>query len=108
MEHNMKLQETPFNNIKNGTKTVEFRLFDEKRQLVNIGDTITFSKLPDLKETLTVEVLDLYKDTSFNSLFKKLYTDEEEIERKTNAMLKYYTHEEETKYGVIGIKIKLI
>ena len=43
MIHNMKLNEKPFNNIKNGTKTVEYRLFDEKRKLLNVGDNIVFS-----------------------------------------------------------------
>ena len=32
MLHKMKLNDNPFERIKNGTKTVEFRLFDEKRQ----------------------------------------------------------------------------
>ena len=30
MIHKMKLNENPFERIKNGTKTVEFRLYDEK------------------------------------------------------------------------------
>ncbi len=30
MLHKMKLKESPFERIKNGTKTVEFRLFDER------------------------------------------------------------------------------
>ena len=29
MLHKMKLNDNPFERIKNGTKTVEFRLFDE-------------------------------------------------------------------------------
>ena len=32
MVHQMKLLESPFERIKNGTKTIEFRLFDEKRK----------------------------------------------------------------------------
>lgn len=108
MLHKMKLKESPFERIKNGTKTVEFRLFDEKRQQIKVGDKIEFSKLPELESKIIVEVLDLYKDSSFNSLFKKIFTDNEEIERKTESMLKYYSHEEEEKYGVVGIKIKLI
>ena len=108
MLHKMKLKESPFNRIKDGTKTIEFRLYDEKRRLVNIGDKIEFSKLPDLEEKITVEVIDLYKDKSFNELFKKLIDDEEEIERKTNAMHEFYSSEEEEKYGVLGIKIKLL
>lgn len=50
MLHKMKLQEDPFERIKNGTKTVEFRLYDEKRQSIQIGDEIEFSRLPELQE----------------------------------------------------------
>ena len=34
MLHKMKLNKSPFERIKNGTKTVEFRLFDEKRRQI--------------------------------------------------------------------------
>ena len=108
MIHKMKLKESPFERIKNGTKTIEFRLYDEKRQKVKIGDKIEFSKLPEIQETLLVEVLDLYQEESFEKLFEKLYTDENEIKRKTNAMHEFYSPEEEKKYGVLGIKISLI
>ena len=60
MIHKMKLNENPFERIKNGTKTVEFRLYDEKRQQIKIGDKIEFSKLPDLQEKLLVDVIELY------------------------------------------------
>ena len=108
MLHKMKLNESPFERIKNGTKTIEFRLFDEKRQQIKIGDKIEFSKLSELKEKILVEVLDIYKDISFEQLFKKLFNDNEEIERKTQSMLQYYSHEQEKEYGVVGIKIKLV
>ena len=52
MLHKMKLNESPFERIKNGTKTIEFRLYDEKRQQVKVGDQIEFSKLPNLQEKL--------------------------------------------------------
>ena len=108
MLHKMKLKESPFERIKNGTKTVEFRLYDEKRQQIKIGDIIEFYKLPELEEKIKVEVLDLYKDSSFNELFKKIFTNNDEIEEKTKTMMQYYSHEQEEKYGVVGIKIKLI
>ena len=75
MLHKMKLQEDPFERIKNGTKTVEFRLYDEKRQTIQIGDEIEFSKLPELQEKLLVKVIDLYKEESFEKLFKNLVID---------------------------------
>ena len=107
MLHKMKLNESPFERIKNGTKDIEFRLFDKKRQKVKIGDQIEFSKLPDLQERLLVEVTQLYREDTFGKLFKKLYNDEKEIKIKTESMYKYYSREKEKEYGVIGIKIML-
>ena len=107
MLHKMKLNEDPYNRIKNGTKTIEFRLFDEKRQQIKIGDQIEFSKLPDSQEKLLVDVTELYKEDTFEALFGKLYTDEEEIARKTNAMYEIYSLEKEQQYGVLGIGIKI-
>ena len=108
MIHKMKLKESPFERIKNGTKTVEFRLYDEKRSKIKIGDQIEFAKLPDLQETILVDVLDLYREDTFENLFKKIFTDEDEIKRKTTLMYQYYSHNEEKQYGVVGIKISLI
>ena len=108
MLHKMKLKESPFERIKDGTKTVEFRLFDEKRQQVKVGDQIEFSKLPDLQEKILVEVVELYRNDTFENLFKRLYNDEKEIESKLESIHQYYTQDEENKYGVIGIKIKLL
>lgn len=107
MLHKMKLNKEPFEKIKNGTKTIEFRLDDEKRQKVKIGDKIEFSKLPDLKEKLLVDVIDLYKEETFKNLFQKIYTNEDEIKSKTKSMYKIYSPEKEKKYGVLGIKIKI-
>ena len=93
--------------IKNGTKTIEFRLYDEKRQGVKIGDKIEFSKLPDLQEKLLVDVLELYQEDTFERLFRKLSFNEEEVIRKTRAMHEIYSPEKEQQYGVLGIKIKI-
>lgn len=107
MLHKMKLNEIPFEKIKNGTKTIEFRLYDEKRQQIKAGDKIEFSKMPDLQEKLLVDVIELYNEESFEKLFVKLYSDDEEIKRKTKSMYQYYTPEKEKEYGVLGIKIKI-
>ena len=110
MLHKMKLQEDPFERIKNGTKTVEFRLYDEKRQTIQIGDEIEFSKLPELQEKLVVKVIDVYKEESFEKLFKKLFVgeDKEKIIEKAKSMNRFYTPEQEKEYGVVGIKIEVI
>lgn len=108
MLHKMKLNEDPFERIKNGSKKIEFRLYDEKRKKIKIGDQIEFSKLPDLQEKLLVKVEELYRADTFESLFRKLFTDEEEINKKTKSMYKFYLPEKEKEYGVLGIKVSLI
>ena len=57
MEHEMKLQPEYYDFILNGTKRIEIRLFDEKRQQIKVGDQIEFSKLPTLQEKLLVNVI---------------------------------------------------
>lgn len=107
MLHKMKLNESPFERIKNGTKTIEFRLFDEKRQLVKVGDKIEFSKLPDLNEKILVDVLKLYQERTFKELFDKLGDNDEIAKKNAESMYTIYSPEEEAKYGVLGIKIKI-
>lgn len=40
MTHNMKLHPGPFALIAQGNKTIELRLWDEKRRLIRMGDDI--------------------------------------------------------------------
>lgn len=43
MKHQYHLKELPFSRIKNWTKKIEIRLFDEKRQDIKLLDEIEFS-----------------------------------------------------------------
>lgn len=56
MIHNMKLNNVPFSEILTNTKTIELRLFDQKRSTLNLGDTIVFTNTIDYTKTITVEV----------------------------------------------------
>ena len=110
MEHKMRLHNDPFIKIKNGTKTVELRLNDEKRSLVKVGDTIEFTNRSN-EETMLVDVIDIKKYNSFEELYKHFnkiemgYNEEDIVDPKD--MEKYYTKEEQDKYGVLGITIKI-
>ena len=57
MLHEMKLQAEYYNFILNGTKRIEIRLNDEKRQKIKIGDSIKFLKEPELKESFNAKVI---------------------------------------------------
>ena len=111
MKHEMKLNNGPFKNIKNGTKTIELRLNDEKRQLLKIKDLIEFTNRETL-EQLLVEIENLYHYPSFEELYKHFdkvamgYKEDEEANPKD--MEEYYSREEQEKYGVLGIEIKKV
>ena len=55
----MKLNNEPFEKIKNETKTVELRLNDEKRQLLRVKDLIEFTNR-NTNEKILVEIERLY------------------------------------------------
>lgn len=109
--HNFKLQNKPFTNIKNGLKTIEMRLYDEKRQLVEKGDIIVFKNIEN-EETLTTRVVNLYKFSNFKDLYQNFdktklgYNSQEEA--KPEDMEKYYKKEEMQKYGVVGIEVEIV
>ena len=109
----MKLRPAPFEMIKSGQKTIELRLYDEKRQLIKVGDEIIFTNIVT-EEKLHVKVSNLHRFDSFDDLYKSLpllkcgYTSEN-IERATPAdMEQYYPAEEQKEFGVLGIEIKVL
>ena len=113
MIHKMKLNESPFERIKNGTKTIEFRLYDEKRQQIKIGDTIIFLKEPDLNESFKAKVTGLLRYNSFEDMFKDFDTSilsDKSMTKKDliNVLEQFYTKEKQKQYGVLGIRIELI
>ena len=69
MKHEMKLNNGSFERIKNGTKTIELRLNDEKRQKIQLGDKIKFLKEPDLTESFDAKVVGLLRYQSFEEMF---------------------------------------
>lgn len=111
MIHTMNLQDKPFNSIKKGTKTIELRLYDEKRQKIKIGDIIEFNNNYN-NEIIRTKVVKIYVFDSFTDLYNSLdkisigYSDNEESQ--PSDMEKYYTKDDINKYGVVGIEVKLI
>lgn len=70
--HQMKLKSSPFEKIKNGNKTIELRLNDEKIQKVQVGDFIEFTCLDDTKQRLQTRVVALHHYSSFAELYATL------------------------------------
>ena len=108
--HEMKLHPAPFEMIKSGKKTIELRLFDEKRRKINVGDKIVFTNT-ESGEKLSTEVTNLHIFDSFEELYSSLpllkcgYTEEDVSGAHFSDMEEYYTADEQNKYGVLGIEI---
>ena len=106
MLYRMKLQNEPFKQIKKEIKKIEIRLNDEKRKIFEINDYIEFTNITTL-EIMFVKITNLYHFESFEKLFNN-------FDNSTlgcggyEEMYKYYSREEEKKYGVLGIEIKVL
>ncbi len=112
-EHQMKLHASPFDMIKCGQKTIELRLYDEKRQQIKAGDVISFTN-NSTQEKIEARVLKMHRFNSFSELYQTLpllqcgYTPEDVKTANPSDMEQYYSYEEQEKYGVVGIELKVI
>ncbi len=110
MKHKMKLWNDSFEAIKSSRKTIEMRLYDDKRRQIKIDDEIEFTDM-ETNEIITCKVINLYKYDSFEELYKNHnkisigYTKDEAA--NPTDMLKYYSKEDIEKYGVLGIEISI-
>lgn len=111
MKHEMRLHDAPFKLIQAGSKTIELRLYDEKRQEIQVGDEIDFrNRVTD--EVIATKVIAMHIYSSFADLYRDYdkvslgYGKDEEA--KPEDMELYYSKEEQEKYGVVGIEIQLL
>lgn len=113
-EHIMKLTPIPMREMRDGRKTFELRLYDEKRNQIAVGDTIKFVNTEDSKDILSVKVINLFVFNSFFDLYRHLpllkcgYNEDNINNASPDDMDAYYSKETQAQYGVIGIEISLI
>lgn len=108
--HQLKLATEPFNAIISGNKTIESRLYDAKRQKIQIGDRIIFTNRDNSEQTVTAEVVGLLRYATFRNLFshnnpRKFGGDN--VEWLENQISEFYSIEDQNIYGVIGIEFKV-
>ncbi len=111
VEHQLKLASEPFETIASGKKTIESRLFDEKRQLINPGDIIVFINRENPSQSLKVKVIGLLRYATFKDMFMNNLPDKFGGESKDwllNQMNEFYSEDEQSQYGVVGIQFELI
>ena len=107
--HCMNLHPSPFKKIVDGTKIIEIRLNDDKRKLIKVEDQIEFSSRENSNEKIYVEVISLDYFKNFKELCEAYPPIEYGSVSKDEyvKMYKYYSQEDENKYGVLAIKFKV-
>ena len=108
--HQLKLATEPFNAIISGDKTIESRLYDAKRQKIQIGDRIIFTNRDNSKQTVTAEVVGLLRYATFRDLFshnnpRKFGGDN--VEWLENQISEFYSLSDQLENGVIGIEFEI-
>jgi len=113
MHHEMSLRPGSFGKIAEGSKRYELRLHDEKRRLISVGDTITFTCTAD-ERTLQVRVVSLLPFASFAELYAALpltecgYSEASAPNAHPRDMEAYYPPEKQEQYGVLAIGVECI
>lgn len=113
MHHEMSLRPGPFGKIADGSKRYELRLHDEKRRLISVGDTITFTCTED-ERSVQVRVVSLHPFASFTELYAALpltecgYTAESAKTADPRDMEAYYPPEKQARYGVLAIGVERV
>ena len=109
--HQLQLATAPFNAIVSGAKTIESRLYDEKRQRIQIGDIIEFTNRENPNESISVKVIGLLRYATFHDLFSRNNPTKfggESVIWLENQINKFYSMSDQQEYGVIGIEFELL
>lgn len=109
--YSLQLSAAPFNAILSGKKVIESRLYDEKRQLIQIGDSIEFTNREAPDQKVLVKVIGLLRYETFHDLFSHTIPTKfggESVEWLESQINEFYSVEEQELDGVIGIEFALI
>ena len=105
--HQLNLARVPFNAIVSGKKTIEARLFDQKRQLIQLGDSIIFTNRENTEQSVLVKVIGLLRYHTFNELFSHNNPQKfggESVEWLENQINEFYSIDKQYENGVVGIE----
>ena len=109
--HRMHLEPKAYARMEDEKKTIELRLYDEKRRRIQAGDVIRFESTDDETDVLFAWVTGMRFFASFDELYAALpltacgYAPEELAAASPRDMDKYYAPEDQKKWSVVGIEL---
>lgn len=95
--------------LKSEEKTIELRLFDEKRRNIKIGDEIIFFDAAYLEDSFKAVVVNLYFARDFSELSQIItpesagFSSKEEL---MSVMAVFYPLSRQHECGVLGIEVR--
>lgn len=107
--HQLSVREPYYHLLKSGVKTVELRLWDEKRQKIQVGDTIVFLKAENPHDSFSATVISLIHARSFRELSEMISPQSAGFSNRealVKTMRSIYTLDAQEKTGVVGIQIQ--
>lgn len=108
MEMIVHLDEDVFEVVKEGIKNIEVRVNDEKRRKLGVGDKLIFLKRPLEKEIIKSVVKKMEYYDSFDELVRnydmsRLYLASYSKDEFLKLLERFYSVDEQNKYGVVAI-----
>lgn len=109
--HTLRLHSGPFDEIARGDKTIELRLYDEKRRQIIVGDELVFVDRRNEHNVIRTRVDQLVRAASFHELLedeKIANASGPNIAWLESQLAQFYSMEEQLQYGVVGIKFTVV
>lgn len=108
----MHLESEIFDLVNNNIKNIEVRLNDDKRKNLKVGDIINIINRGN-NESINVRIINLEYFSSFkecinNYDLNRLYNHSITRDEFLDLLYKFYSKEDEIKYGVVAISFEKI
>ncbi len=109
--HEMLLEEDHFTKSQSGQRSIDIRLCDEKKSLINVGDEIVFTCKQNQDLKFKGKVIELLKYLSFEKLLNENSIADcgfDDRDGVLDFLYGIYPPEKETEFGVLGIRFEVI
>lgn len=109
--HELRLAKDPFASIALGNKTIESRLYDDKRQKIKVGDELLFIDKNRPWRTLRARVIELLRHDTFRDLFESAEPSKfgkGGVDELLEQINEFYSEEDQKKLGVVGMVFEVI
>ena len=111
LTHQLQLATEPFEAILSGKKTIECRLYDDKRRTIQLGDELVFVNRENDSQSFKAKVIGLLRYQSFHDLFSNndvTLFGGESVEWLENQIYQFYSKKSQDELGVLGIEFELL